>query len=196
MDARTVTVRDAAEGERRWFAGGGLHTWRATAAETGGEFLLFEDELDEGKVTPLHTHPGADETFYMLEGEVLLHIDGAQRSLASGGIAIIPRGIPHAFLVTSSRVRMLCLQTPGTGEPFYRRASDPAARTFHPARPTSAASRRLQRRPGPSRSSVPRRFEPLPDDGPGAEPPNDALPGCGRTATETTRCRSVGAHGR
>lgn len=22
---------------------------------------------------------------------------------------------------------MLCLQTPGTGEPFYRRASDPAA---------------------------------------------------------------------
>lgn len=28
-----------------------------------------------------------------------------------------------AFMVTSPRARMLCLQTPGSGEPFYRSAS-------------------------------------------------------------------------
>ena len=39
---------------------------------------------------------------------------------------MIPRGVPHAFMVTSPQARMLCLQTPGTGEPFYRRASEPA----------------------------------------------------------------------
>ncbi|MEP6600135.1 MAG: quercetin 2,3-dioxygenase [Actinomycetota bacterium] len=126
MQALTATVRDSGEGERRWFCGGGLHTWKATAAETGGAFLIFEDALDAGKVTPLHRHPGADETFYMIEGDIIVHIDGEQHELHAGGIAVIPRGVPHAFLVTSPQARMLCLQTPGTGEAFYRHASEPA----------------------------------------------------------------------
>src|SRR5450756_2913893 len=104
MKTLDAMVRDTGEGEQRWFCGGGLHTWKATRQDTGGAFLLFEDRLDLGKVTPLHRHPEADETFYMLEGEVLLHIDGEQRPLHAGGIAIIPRGIPHAFMVTSEPV--------------------------------------------------------------------------------------------
>jgi hypothetical protein len=88
---------------------------------------MFEDALDQGKVTPLHLHPEADETFYMLEGDILLHLDGIQRELHAGGIAIIPRGIPHAFKVSSPTARMLCLQTPGSGEAFYRQASESAA---------------------------------------------------------------------
>jgi hypothetical protein len=87
---------------------------------------MFQDDLDAGKATPLHRHPGADETFYMLEGEIVLHIDGQQQRLTAGGIAIIPRGVPHAFMVTSAQAQMLCLQTPGGGEAFYRRASEPA----------------------------------------------------------------------
>jgi quercetin dioxygenase-like cupin family protein len=120
------TVRTTDEGERRWFCGGGVHTWKATEAETGGAFLIFEDHLDKGKVTPLHRHPDADETFYMLEGEVVVHIDGTDTALGAGGIAVVPRGIPHAFMVTSDTARMLCLQTPGAGEAFYRHASDAA----------------------------------------------------------------------
>ncbi len=124
MNTLTATVREAAEGEQRWFCGGGLHTWKITAAESGGAFLLFEDQLDAGKVTPLHLHPDVDETFIMTEGEITLHIDGAVRTLGAGGVALIPRGVPHAFAVTSPQARMLCLQTPGTGEQFYRGASD------------------------------------------------------------------------
>ena len=126
MKTLDAVVRDTGEEEQRWFCGGGLHTWKATRQDTGGAFLLFEDRLDLGKVTPLHRHPDADETFYMLEGEVLLHIDGEQWPLHTCGIAIIPRGIPHAFMVTSELARMLCLQTPGSGEEFYRIASEPA----------------------------------------------------------------------
>ena len=124
MKTSVSTVRHDGEGERRWFCGGGTHTRKATADETDGAFLIFEDQLQVGKVTPLHRHPDADETFYLIDGEILLHIDGEQVPLAAGGIAIIPRGIPHAFLVTSVEARMLCLQTPGHGEPFYRQASD------------------------------------------------------------------------
>jgi quercetin dioxygenase-like cupin family protein len=126
MATLETTVRAFGQGERRWFCGGGVHTWLATEVETGGAYLLFEDALDAGKVTPLHSHPDADETFYILEGEVLLHVAGDQQTLATGGIAIIPRGVPHAFIVTSPTARMLCLQTPGGGERFYRHASEPA----------------------------------------------------------------------
>jgi quercetin dioxygenase-like cupin family protein len=103
-----------------------MHTWKATSDETGGAFLLFQDDLEQGKVTPLHRHPDSDETFFMLEGEILLHIDGEEpQSVGAGGISIVPRGVPHAFMVTSANARMLCLQTPGSGEAFFRQASEP-----------------------------------------------------------------------
>lgn len=127
MTNLTSTVRNRGEGEQRWFSGGGLHTWKATSEETGGAFLLFEAQVDAGKVTPLHTHPEADEAFYILEGRILLHLDGEQRELEAGGIAVIPRGIPHAFMAGPDGARMLCLQTPGSGDDFFFLASDPAS---------------------------------------------------------------------
>jgi quercetin dioxygenase-like cupin family protein len=126
MKTLGVTVRDSGEGEKRWFCGGGLHTWLATSEETGGAFLLVEFVGEQGKVTPLHIHPASDETFYILDGEILLDLDGTRRSLSTGGVVVVPRGIPHAFQVTSPQVRFLTLQTPGTDEAFYRLASEPA----------------------------------------------------------------------
>jgi hypothetical protein len=55
-----------------------------------------------------------------------LHIAGEEETLAPGGIAIIPRGVPHASMVTTATARMLCLQTLGGGEAFYQHASEPA----------------------------------------------------------------------
>ena len=117
-----ATVRNAGEGEQRWFYGGGVHTWLATAQETGGAFLLFEDAMDRGKRTPLHTHE-ADETMYVLQGEILMHVDGTEHRISAGGLVLAPRGVPHAFLVTADDTRLLCLHTPGTCEAFYLGAS-------------------------------------------------------------------------
>lgn len=122
-------VRADGEGEKLWFYGGGVHTWKATGAETGGAFLLFEIMLSRGKSTPLHLHPDADETMYMLEGEVLVNLDGREQRVGPRGVAMVPRGVPHAFLVTSETARMLCLLTPGSGEAFYRGASEPVTET-------------------------------------------------------------------
>ncbi len=126
METLSATIRDSGEGERRWFSGGGLHTWLATSEETGGAFLLFEFVGAQGKVTPVHIHPASDETFYILDGEILLDLEGERRQLSTGGVVVIPRGVPHAFMVTSPEARLLTLQTPGTGEAFFRIASEPA----------------------------------------------------------------------
>jgi quercetin dioxygenase-like cupin family protein len=126
MTATTTTplVRNAVDAERRWFFGGGIHTWLATSDDTGGAFLLFEDAMDQGKRTPLHTHP-ADETMYLIDGELLMHIDGQEHTVSAGGVMLAPAGVPHAFLVTSETARVLWLHTPGSCEAFYRTASDP-----------------------------------------------------------------------
>ena len=126
MKTLAATVRDSGEGERRWFCGGGLHTWKLTSEETGGAFLLFEFVGEQGKVTPVHIHPASDETFYILDGEILLDLEGERRKLSTGGVVVIPRGVPHAFMVTAPQTRMLTIQTPGTGESFFRIASEPA----------------------------------------------------------------------
>jgi hypothetical protein len=49
-------IRQADEGERFWFAGGGTFTMKATAAQTNGSVTLFEDHMLRGKTTPLHQH--------------------------------------------------------------------------------------------------------------------------------------------
>lgn len=128
MDTTTPTsvVRADADGERRWFAGGGVHTWKVRAEESRGAFLLFEDTMDQGKMTPLHTHPESDETMYVLEGEILMHLDGEEHRIRAGGIVMATRGLPHAFMVVSAVARLLCLHTPGICEAFYWDASDPA----------------------------------------------------------------------
>ena len=118
-------VRADVDGQRRWFFGGGHHTWKVRAAETNGAFFLFEDRMEQGKMTPLHTHPEADETMYMLEGEILMHLDGREHRVAAGATVMAPRGLPHAFMVLSPVARMLCLHTPGSAEAFYWGASEP-----------------------------------------------------------------------
>ena len=135
MSTAVPIIRQDEEGEQMWFAGGGTFTWKATAAETGGAFLLLEDRMEGGKVTPLHLHPHEDEAIYVLEGELLVDMDGEQHRVLQGGFFLAPRGVPHAFLVVSETARVLALQTPGTGEAFYRDAGEPIGSAAEGSRP-------------------------------------------------------------
>lgn len=143
MSSAVSIIRQDGEGERMWFAGGGTFTWKATAAETGGAFILMEDRMQGGKVTPNHVHPDQDEAIYVLEGELLVDVEGEQQRVGPGGLFFAPRGVAHAFMVTSDSARVLALQTPGTGESFYRQAGEPVASEADAARPADWA--RLRR---------------------------------------------------
>lgn len=139
MNNRTCVIRQGGEGEQRWFAGGGLFTMKATAAETGGAFMLFEDHVVRGKATPMHMHPGEDELVYVLDGALLVHVDGQEHHVGKGGLFFAPRGVAHAFVVTSETAHLLCMQTPGAGEAFYRAVSDPSTSQADAARPPDLA---------------------------------------------------------
>jgi quercetin dioxygenase-like cupin family protein len=126
MSAQVPIIRANGEGDKQSFLGGGLHTWKLTTEDTDGAYFLFEDVMVQGKTTPLHRHPEADEMVYILEGEILVNVDGETTPVGAGGMTFTPKGVPHAFLVVSERARLLTVQTPGIGQAFYRGASEPA----------------------------------------------------------------------
>jgi quercetin dioxygenase-like cupin family protein len=127
MSARVPIILAAGEGDKQSFRGGGLHTWKLLAEDTDGAFFLFEDVMAQGKTTPLHRHPEADEMTYILDGEIIVNVDGTESRVGPGGMSFVPKGVPHAFLVVSDSARLLTLHSPGaTSQAFYRGASEPA----------------------------------------------------------------------
>ncbi|MEO6469257.1 MAG: cupin domain-containing protein [Acidimicrobiia bacterium] len=122
-------VRNDGEGDRRWFLGGGTHTWKAASEETDNAMLVFEDDLESGKVTPMHFHADVDEALYIIEGEIILNVEGQEHAVGAGGFTFVPRGCHHAFAVMSAHARVLCIQTPGSGQAFYQNASQPATKS-------------------------------------------------------------------
>jgi quercetin dioxygenase-like cupin family protein len=117
-------VRRAGEGERLWFFGGGIWTWKLDEDDTDGELSVVEVAMDAGKCTPLHTHPIA-ESHWILEGEVRYRIDDEELEVGVGDFVMVHAGVPHAFLVLSEHARMLTIQPSCVCEPFYRGASEP-----------------------------------------------------------------------
>jgi quercetin dioxygenase-like cupin family protein len=126
------------EGERLSFLG--ALTWiKATGEQTGGAFGLLEQVLPPGRGSPWHLHHNEDESFYVIEGEVLFIIgDEQQRIVAGPGTYVFgPREISHGFRVEGSfPARMLVEATPAGFENFVLALSEPAPGSgFPPARP-------------------------------------------------------------
>lgn len=91
--------------------------------------------MPKGRATALHTDP-SDETIYMLEGELLFHIDGQDRNARAGDTVAVSRGTPHAFVAVSETARFLMLNAPGAHDGFFRAAGFPATdRDFENAPP-------------------------------------------------------------
>jgi quercetin dioxygenase-like cupin family protein len=130
-DSKSI-VRADGEGEKRWFYGGGVHTWKAFAEQTNGALSIFEDIVTRGKTTPLHCHPDHEEVVYVIEGELLHEGGGVERRVGRGGTIVTPRGVPHAFVCVSETARLLCLTIPGSGQAFYWNASEPAGEVDGP----------------------------------------------------------------
>lgn len=125
MAAIPIAVGEG-EGEALWF-NRDLLVFKATSAQTDGALILIEQTSQRGKTTPLHRHK-EDETFYVREGEMIVHIDGTDHRAGPGSVIFVPRLTPHAFIVTSDLLRALILFTPGNEscEAWFRMAGDPA----------------------------------------------------------------------
>jgi quercetin dioxygenase-like cupin family protein len=112
------------EGETLWFAGA-HQTVKHPGAWSGGGFSLVEVTVPRGRATPLHRDP-SDETFYLLDGDILFHADGTVHAAHAGDTISITRGAAHAFTATSDTARFLVFNTPGTHDSYFRDGGEPA----------------------------------------------------------------------
>ncbi|WP_234543689.1 cupin domain-containing protein [Streptomyces shenzhenensis] len=94
---------------------GGLVRMRARATDTAGAYALLEHTGERGYMSPLHLHESDEETFLVLEGTLRVEVGNEVRGVGAGGLAMLPRGLAHGFVVTSPQARFLTLYTPGGG---------------------------------------------------------------------------------
>ena len=115
-------------------------TVRPVAAEH--EFDLIESTVVPAGGSPPHTLD-YDKVFYVLDGEIVLIMDGTERTARRGDAATVPAGVVHNYVNRSgSEARMLVLTGGNQHVPFLRGlasltatgAPDPAEMADHAAR--------------------------------------------------------------
>lgn len=98
---------------------GSTYRMKTDGAEVAMAYSAMEEEF-WGDTTPLHTHPGAEETFYVLAGRMEVWADGEASTASAGAFIIVPRGVAHALRRLSEEpVRMLTLVSPPGFEKIF-----------------------------------------------------------------------------
>lgn len=92
------------------------------AAVTGGRLAALHSELSAGDAAPVHVHSREDEIFLLLSGSAVVQVGDERHDVGPGGVAFLPRDVPHTYRITSDGTRMLTLCTPAGLEGFFREA--------------------------------------------------------------------------
>lgn len=111
----------------------GTRTWiRATGAQTGGALGVIEQIIPPGGGTPFHLHRNEDESFVIVEGEMVFFVGREQRRLTAGPGSYVfgPRMVPHGYRNDGDEpVRMIVHATPAGFEQFVLALGEPAPET-------------------------------------------------------------------
>jgi Cupin domain len=79
--------------------------------------MLGSDQ--RGGAPPLHIHHREDESFLVIAGEITFILGDQRIDATAGDFVFLPKGIPHAFVVTSERAEYLASFSPAGAERFF-----------------------------------------------------------------------------
>ena len=114
------------DGVTTWFDGG-VATIKLRAASTRGTLGLIEASILPGAGPAAHAHADADETFYLLSGELEMLDGDAHFRAGPGDLVFVPRGSRHGFAnVGLHPARVFILFTPGGLEGLFVEGGDAA----------------------------------------------------------------------
>src|SRR5258705_9151428 len=106
---------------------GDTYTITITGDETNGRFCVIDMHIPPGGGPPPHRHD-FEETFIVLEGEMVATFRGKQSLVRSGDTIHIPANAPHQFHNASSEpVRLICICAPAGQEKFFMEVGVPVA---------------------------------------------------------------------
>jgi uncharacterized RmlC-like cupin family protein len=81
----------------------------------------------------LHVHTREDEQVILLDGAVSFVLGDVVFHLVAGDTLALPRGLPHAHVVTSQNARVLTIAVPGGFEQLFVDLGVPALAGIRPA---------------------------------------------------------------
>src|SRR4051812_44401022 len=127
FDVPVPTVKDVSAVDRYLWEGGTTMAVVLDAADTNGTFALIDQHGAAGDATPLHRHLREDEAFYVLDGDIVALAGDEEHHAAQGCALFLPRGLPHAFMITSESARLLIMTVPSGFEQLVREAGIPVS---------------------------------------------------------------------
>lgn len=132
---RSPTIRSPAEG-RTIAVVGDVYRFLATGEDTNGKYAVWEAIVPPGGGPPPHVHSREEEGFYILDGEVTVHV-GDERVVATAGMFVnMPVGTPHSFKNESREpAKMLISVAPAGLEQMFFEVGVPVAQGATTAAP-------------------------------------------------------------
>ncbi|KAI5055865.1 hypothetical protein GOP47_0029386 [Adiantum capillus-veneris] len=132
VSTSSVNMLKAGEGINVWVLGV-LVTLKALGNETGGSYSLFEDIVPPGIGPPLHIHTQEEETWYMLEGELVWKVGNQEFTATKGSFIHLPRFVPHAFENKSNKpAHMVLTYAPAGFEKWFLDVGKPVINQSEP----------------------------------------------------------------
>ncbi|MEM7625391.1 MAG: cupin domain-containing protein [Planctomycetota bacterium] len=126
-DSRQSVIRQPDEGDL-FHAGGDRYRFLALAGETDSQYGLWEAVVPPGGGPPPHLHRREEEGFYVIEGELTIHVDGREVTAGPGAFVNMPKGFTHWFRNnTDHPAKLLVIVAPGGMEAMFRETGKPAS---------------------------------------------------------------------
>lgn len=108
------TIRQPAKG-RTIAVVGDVYRFLATGEDTNGKYAIWEAIVPPGGGPPPHIHSREEEGFYVLEGEIALHIGGERIVATAGMFANMPAGSLHSFKNESGKPAKILISVAPAG---------------------------------------------------------------------------------
>ena len=129
-------------GPRRWLFLGVLVN---ELTEPGAPVVVAEAVVPEGASPPAHIHAALDDSFYILEGHMVIHCGDDVWEAGPGSWVQFPAGVPHTFRVLGAPARVLLVHANDSFLAAVREIGRPATATDVPDATPSLTREELDR---------------------------------------------------
>jgi len=108
--------------------------------------VVLEMTLPVGSSPPLHVHHSLDDTWYILDGKMVMRCGDDKAVVGAGHWVSMPRGVPHTFRVIGDReAHILLVHDNASFRDFIRELGVPATAHVVPAQPVFPSRDELAR---------------------------------------------------